>query len=641
MSIERTLSPAARTGVAVALAVAAVAALAVAVFTESWRALVTLPLPYRRMEIPVVWWAICASYMVAVSWLLRASAALRRTLLLDGLVLHLTWLLVIFLATAPLTDYLSRAYRGYVLLIVGAAVAAASYLAGRIGRTVWTGQEQALARLPVSLGLIAIVSYAAGQRHWWILAPAAAGGAAGWAGSFQPLAQRVAQTLKRGSAPSARLEWSAVAALALVALLLRMAWYVHLVSIVGVDYHTGFLAASDDGQFYHTAASQIAANPGILLSGSANPIVSSSFDPLYPLLLGLWYRLTGVHFFPAVAVQCLLGGLFVVVMYRIGKEIGGGSRFVAFLAAGLAAISQPLIFSSAVYGIEALYIPVLALWVWMAVRYARGSRSVHTILWLGVCGGLMLGLRRSFPLFLLAMLPWMAWLRGGTSRRARIVDWMSIVGIAVLVYAPIEAMYLHSGRARLLPKAGSAYSAYWAQPSKRPEMVPDNQRLVELGIDPFRDPAGSFGNALRRPGAVAAAFAEIMPTRLMLFFFWAPFGYFNTITFLNPTIPNVLTPSLEFYFALAVLAGIVWVMRRASDRDIGSLLLLTIGVQTFVHAVLSYTMTIRYSIPIRPYLMLFGALGVVRLLQAVSGAPPAASAPKPPLPAVIHAESLA
>jgi len=399
-----------------------------------------------------------------------------------------------------------------------------------------------------------------------------------------------------------------------VALCLRVAWYLHLVSLVGLDYQTGFLAASDDGQFYHSAASTIAEDPSVLLDRS-NPVVSSSFDPLYPLLLGLWYRLAGIHFLPAVVVQCLLGSLVVVLVYLIGKELGGGSLAIGYLAAALATVSQPLIFSSAVYGIEALYIPVLAWWLWSAVRYAKPSVRSRRWVWaLGTAGGLLLGLRRFAPLFLLALLPWMVWAKRDVAMRVRLRDWLAAAGLALAVYAPVEAMYAAGGQARLLSRGGAVY---WEAPAQFPDVVPDNSRLIALGIDPFRDPLGSLARAAAQPIEVAQAVWAILPKRVTAFFFWAPFGYFNTVTLLNPTIPNAFTPIEEFYLALAVLVGVVWALRHPASRTVGGLLLLTIGIQAFVHSVLFFTHSIRYSIPVRPYLTIFAAAATAPLVRAI------------------------
>jgi hypothetical protein len=598
------------------LAVATVVALAgVFLWTESGRG-VTVPLPYRRMDIPVAWWAIYTGYVLGASWLLRADASIRRTLLFDGLILHFEWLLVVFLATAPLADYLSRAYQGYVNFVVWVAVAGTSYLAGRIAReaetATWRGSVR-WARLPLCAGSALITGYAAWQRLWLTVGIAALGFGLGWWSSRLRLRERLEASLS-GPLQARRAEWLGVAGVAGLGVLLRLAWYRHLVATVGLDFKTGFFAASDDGQSYHLLASAIAADP-VGLFGSASPVARSSFDPLYPLLLGLWYRVTGVGVFPAVFIQCLLGGLTVVLVYLLGRELGGGKRLTGFLAAALAAVSQPLIFSSAVYGIEALYIPVLAAWLWAAVRYAAPTSTRGRWVWaLGILGGLMLGLRRFAPLFLLGLLPWMAWAKRDIPVRRRLLDWLAATLLGLLVYSPIEAMYIASGQTRLLSRGGAVY---WEAPAHFPELVPDNRRLIALGIDPFRDPLGSLARASARPAEVAQALWATIPKRISAFFFWAPFGYFNTVTLLNPTIPNAWTSTEEFYLALAVLAGMFWTLRYPVSRRVGALLLLAIGLQAFVHSVLFFTHSIRYSVPIRPYLMLFAAAAAAPLVQGL------------------------
>lgn len=608
-----------RSYVVAILAVATVAALAgVFLWTESGRG-VTVPLPYRRMDIPVAWWAIYTGYVLGASWLLRADANMRRTLLFDGLILHFEWLLVVFLATAPLADYLSRAYQGYVNFVVWVAVAGTSYLAGRIAReaeVVTQRGAERWARLPLCAGSALIAGYAAWQGLWPAVGVAGVGLGVGWWSDRLRLRGRLEAVLAGLQDPvnSRRAERLAVAAVALFGIALRLAWYRHLVATVGMDFKTGFFAASDDGQFYHSAASAIAQNPAILFSES-NPVSMSFYDPLYPLLLGLWYVLTGIRVFPAVLLQSVLGGLTIVLVYLLGRELAGGRRLVGGLAALATAISQPLIFSSVVYGIEALYLPALALWLWSATQYAKPTAHSRRWLWgLGVSGAILFGLRRFAPLFLLALLPWMVWAKRDVPRRVCARDWLAATVLAALIYAPVEGLYLVKGQMRL---AAPRASMYWELSAQFPDLVPDNRRLIALDINPFRDPLGSAQRILAHPVAVARALGATVPKRIISFFFWAPFGYFNTVTLLNPTIPNAFTPTLEFYLALAVLIGAWWAVRRSESRAVGVLLLLTVGIQMFVHSVLFFTHSIRYSIPVRPYLTLFAAVAAAPLVRAI------------------------
>ena len=241
------------------------------------------------------------------------------------------------------------------------------------------------------------------------------------------------------------------------------------------------------------------------------------------------------------------------------------------------------------------------------------------MVWLGVMGGLILGFRRFGPLFVLGLLPWMLWAGRTRPVSARLWAWIAATLLAVVVYAPVELMYAKSGQSRLTTLSSPAAAYVWTAKSPFPDVVPDNARLIAAGLDPAQ-PAASVRAIVSHPVEVASAMWAVIPARVVAFFFWPAFGYFDSIVLMNPRFPNPLTPVAEFYLAFAALLGIVVGVVRQDTRALAMLLSLVIGIQAFASAVISITNTVRYSAPIRPLLMAFAAAGVVLALRQVGAA---------------------
>lgn len=581
-------------------------------WATDWHYRIGIAVPWRRIAVPVLWWFVCVVYF----WVTRAltSATLARApAIVDMLLLHILWALVSFYMVGEYAALVGPAYAWY---IAGAVFTSTGLIAYRAGAAAFAVLDDTTAglRVPLATGTAVAACALLMAGHWLLSITILSAAVLGYeAGRGTTRLGALATWPSRVLLPTllVRDKWT-LGAIILVAVSLRMAWYQHLVAQVGFDYRTGFLAASDDGQSYHSIAVKLASDLSLLL-GTSNPVAEPHFDPLYSVLLGLWYRVVGVRYTPTVLVQCLLAVFPVVVTYLVARRLAGDKAVAGLLAATLVAISQPLIGFSAIYGVEALYIPVLAAWVWAAWRYSAGA-GWRTIVGLGIMGGLILGLRRFGPLFLVALLPWMLWAGRGRSMRARWLGWGAACGIAILMYLPVELMYLRNGTGRLSTLKTPAMELVWTQGSPFPDAVPDNARLIQAGLNPA-EPVASLRAIVLHPLQAATAVWAVVPPRVLAFFFWPAFGQFDSITLVNPRFPNRLTPILEFYLTLAALVGIGLGLVRKDTRDLAMLLLMVIGIQTFASSIIAITNTVRYSAPIRPLLMAFAASGLVLTLE--------------------------
>lgn len=589
------------------LGVIATGVLAYSWWGTDWHSRIGVPVPYRRIPVPVLWWAVLGAYYAAILKRTGLRIAALGTAVVDGIALHFQWALVSLLVDGQFRESVGPLYSRYIVAVVFTLTGLVAYRAGTAASTLGTGGAAAL-RVPIVAGAALAVFRLLAFGDWPLALFVTVMALVGW----RVATARHDLLLHMWSWPAdARLrEWAPVAMIALVAVSIRLAWYFHLVRLIGFDYRTGFVAASDDGQTYHRIATELASDPSRFF-GKSNPVATAYFDPLYSVLLGLWYWAAGISFTPAVVVQCLLAVIPIAVAYVLAKRLSGGSQVAGLIAAAFVAFSQPLISFSAIYGIEAVYIPVLCLWVCAAWRYSEGA-SWKAVVWLGVLGGMIVGLRRFGPLFMVALLPWMLWAGRGRPVSARVWAWAAAMALTVAVYAPLELMYARTGQSRLAKPPATDY--VWMQRSPFPDVVPDNARLIAAGLDPAR-PGASLRAIVTHPIEVVSAMWAVIPTRLAAFFFWPAFGQFDTIVLVNPRFRNPFTPVAEFYLALAALGGIVWSLFRRNTRVLAGLLLLVIAVQAFASAVIFITNSVRYSAPIRPFLMVFAAAGVVLTLR--------------------------
>ena len=139
-----------------------------------------------------------------------------------------------------------------------------------------------------------------------------------------------------------------------------------------------FQQPSVDPLFYHTWATQISAGDwlgeGVFLQG-----------PLYPYLLSLLYTLTGPGLYLPRFLNCVIGSLTCVLIWRIAREFFG--RRTGLVASAIAAIYAMFIFYEGSLLIVNILLP-LNLWVvWCGMRAMEAPSNGR---WLGL--GMLIGL---------------------------------------------------------------------------------------------------------------------------------------------------------------------------------------------------------------------------------------------------------
>jgi len=162
----------------------------------------------------------------------------------------------------------------------------------------------------------------------------------------------------------------------LIAVIVRLGFWF---AVVGFDT-TGW----GDEPDYHAHALDISEGRGFL---SPRGEVTAYRPPLYPIVLSGLYRITGPDPDAARAFQVLLGGIIVLLVYVLARQLF--STRVGLVAAALAAVNPGLVYLSALIMTENLYVILLLLMLMLLVREWRSpSASVKNFAFAGVIAGL-------------------------------------------------------------------------------------------------------------------------------------------------------------------------------------------------------------------------------------------------------------
>jgi hypothetical protein len=175
-----------------------------------------------------------------------------------------------------------------------------------------------------------------------------------------------------------------------------------------------------DALHYQLIASAVANGDGISARFPFTYLHPTAFrPPLYPVLLGALYWVTGVHVGVGQLLNVALGATVVVLAAMLGAHIAG---YRAGVAAGIAvAVYPPLLANDVVLLSEPLSFVLLLATLLLLVR----SRPA----WAGVACGLLLLTRPSAQLLVVVLAAWLVW-RAGWRSAAR------FGAVSIVVVAP-------------------------------------------------------------------------------------------------------------------------------------------------------------------------------------------------------------
>ncbi|MCK4462988.1 MAG: hypothetical protein KAU58_01620 [Candidatus Omnitrophica bacterium] len=360
-----------------------------------------------------------------------------------------------------------------------------------------------------------------------------------------------------------------------------------LIKKLGMDY----LIASDDGPGFDGLA--------LLFSkGTVTPFFDTLYEGGYWLFLGTLYKIFGRNFYIVTLIQSMLGATIPVVVYLISKKYFIKS---SALACGVSvSLDIMLIHLSAVLGMEALFLPALTFGIYSLMKYAyvKGIKARVTALSIGLMFGVVAASRIIlFPFIFIGVL-WI-FVKKKDNMLRFIGDVFLIFLMAILIHAPILIKnYNATGKILIsnLSKRGPQHYSI------------QNEKLISLGINPFKAPLGSVKNIAEKPKESLKAIYETIGPRMIKMGFSSYFGTFDPIFLINPRgTPNKFAQTVEFYVYIFLIIGLLSSFRfnHGESYFVLSFILYTVFIYSFF-----YILNARYRAPIVPFLHLYTISGL-------------------------------
>lgn len=394
-----------------------------------------------------------------------------------------------------------------------------------------------------------------------------------------------------------------------LAFLARSFFAVNIINKTEGAMTNSFISASDDGDMYDEVGLKIidGHDRGV---GYKVKIWGGRYDDAYGVFLAAVYRVFGRNFYAVTLIQSFFGSLIPVIVFLLGKFIF--SRPVGIFAALGMTMKGSMIFLSVVLGHEALWVPLLALFVLIAARYYSSDQGAHLyMIALGVTLGLICVFRGLFIYFIPFVFFWIIFF-GRKKTTLKTFTALTIFIISLFIVIQVVSIIFET---RLSLGEMGRISALWDSERLYGHFMElGNIRLKEIGIDYTRDISGSIRNIARDPFRFLAVAIKIYPMRMIAYLETFHFGFFDPIYLINSAKwPNSFMPTLEFYFTLFFIYGLILCLGR--PYILKSPLFLIILFHIIVFSVIMSNMAPRYRDPITPYLYLIGSYGLVNLLR--------------------------
>lgn len=511
---------------------------------------------------------------------------------------------LIVTAAVPFRDaYFTMPYRVYALGYVALVTALLTIALIALGSARRQPSHRRLARRIALVGIVALLAAAARGE----LPIAAIGAAGGAAGLVLARARRLWQPmLSRVTAGRAAL------GVVILAVTLRLIFGLQTLARTGPGH--AFSLASDDGNGYYRNATEMLSDPGYV---DRVLRAADGYPPLYSFFLWAIFAVTQESMAAVVVAQAVLAASACLLVYLIGRRFL--SPWVGVVAAFLYATDQNLIQIQSTLTTEALFVPLLLLGLWALVQYGR-ARALGWICLAAIAIALVFFTRNVIAVVIPAAILWLLWLRPRQPLRA-LGAGLLLVATLLVVASPVA---IATGRTESRPRFTNQLAGLgWEYQENTPYVI-ENRFLVQRGINPLSDPAGSLAAVARDPLPVIGFYLEAVPQRLRYLFFSVEPGAADPLTITNPGIyPNRFGQMVDLLLILSAIVAVVTAVWRRSWRTHPQLVLLVLFVVFYV-ALFAFVFpprqAFRYRVPIEPLLMIAEAAGLWLLARGVSRA---------------------
>ena len=397
----------------------------------------------------------------------------------------------------------------------------------------------------------------------------------------------------------------------IAAFLLRFMWGMRLLGITGAN----FIIASDDGVCYDKFAAILSLGGLIPKEGL---FAVSGF--LYWHFLAGIYRVFGAHNFNAVVViQSLLGACVPVLVYLTARNVFG-KIWVSLTAAFLACMDMTLIFLSVVIGMEAVYVPLVLLTLFIASGiFGKKEKALFGLTAaLGVVMGMAYSARPPELLFFPPVLAVMLFFSGKRAMGAgkALLRAGIFIGLCLSVMSvQYVSNRVNYGESRFMPQA--AKDCFDARIAEATSYANENALLGAMGFNPFADAKGAAGVFMNHPGRVSYLLAKGFVKRFFILMLLPNFGVFDPLVLVNPGSGYVFEFPLYagFFYAVFAVFGIALAFRdRFNPAGAAVLALFMAYISSRVAVFLA--LNSRYRAALIPLVSIFTACGLVTFFKA-------------------------
>ncbi len=541
--------------------------------------LLRLPLPIGGgygFPIPVISWLSLAAYAAAVR---RRNPSGWRRALLTGFTVHLMALLASLPRDfAAIHVELSVWYHRYWTLVwvVGLA-GAVGWVAAQGAR--WKGREWVVMPVAISTILWEIVS--ATRSPSVAMAALLLGAAAAWL-QRAPWFGRMREAAGR----IARQDRWFLAAVFLGALGVRLFYTTRIMT------NPDFLNTGSDGPMYDALAKA-------LLRGQADPRWTPipMLVPGYIRFLAFLYATVGTDYFRVCAVQSVFGALACLLLYDIGRRLGGVA--VGRLAAVFGAFNFLMTFAAAAIGHQAMDIFWTLFVVWCLVCYLEApERMGRWMPLIGVVAGWSALTREGNYLLLPLVCLWLVF--GQRRRLGWRIALLDAAGFTIGFFAMALPLMSSEGSVR----ARLSHQWFFYQ----------NAGIdINRWFNPWRDPEIAWALLRSQPFEVLRKMTLAMIGNFNVIFLNQGFGFFDLIFLLRWSTYYFGLWAYAYAAAFAGLGLVLWRGIRAPLEWLGWWLIVgVLAARVSVH--LLFEAGYRHRPPFEPYAILLAAFAVVQLL---------------------------
>jgi len=393
----------------------------------------------------------------------------------------------------------------------------------------------------------------------------------------------------------------------ILAFLLRALFAVNIINKTEAEGAKGFVQASDDGISYDRTAVELAQDTG---KGAKREIKiwGGNWDEAYAVFLAGLYRLFGRNFYVVTLIQAFFGAFIPVIVFLLGKLLF--SRTEGIVAAIAMTLKSPIIFLSIVLGHEAVWFPLFMLFVLALSRYYKAKRRNYVNeISAGVAIGLVCVFRSIFLYFLPFMFLWILFFWKDKPVSDRIKAFLAVVIPAIAIMAAVLIIFNNNFNFGAKERLASLWESDRLYGSTRI----GNSRFTDMGVHFIKDMPGSVRAIGKEPLRFFGVLLKYYPLRIAAYLQAYQFGFFDPVYLINyAKYPNGFMPTLEFYFTLFFIYGLIRCLRQ--DRILKSPIFMVLVFHITIFALVFFVITPRYRDICTPFIYLIGAHGFIDAL---------------------------